>query len=487
MSAKSLPPRTLPDPDRGPRPTVAVVGAGLLGSLLALRLAADGFSVDLIDAAPRVGGLADSITIGNATWDRFYHVVLLSDSHTRTLLDELGLADRLHWGTTLTGFYCNGRLHSMSNALEFLRFPPLSLLDKLRLGGTIFLASRIRRPRPLEGMLAVDWLRRWSGQRVLDRIWLPLLRSKLGSNATQASAAFIWAIIARLYAARRSGLKEERFGYIDGGYALVNAALEQRLAAAGVRCHFGQPVTAIDCRQPAGADAARAAPIGPHATGARVPESAGFDVRLRDGRVITADRVICTVAPPLVARLVPALTDAERERLAGVTYQGILCAAIRLRHGLSRYYVTNITDGWVPFTGVIEMTTLVDRAHFDGDSLVYLPLYLPQDAEQWQWSDAEVRRRFLDALARMYPHFDRGDVVDFQVSRARQVLAVSTLDYSTRVMPPMTTSIPGLYCLNSAQIPYGTLNVNETLGLVSRHWRTLARAMVGAAGPKTTA
>ena len=45
----------------------------------------------------------------------------------------------------------------------------------------------------------------------------PLLRAKLGDAYQAASAAFIWATIQRLYAARRSGLKKEMFGYVPGG------------------------------------------------------------------------------------------------------------------------------------------------------------------------------------------------------------------------------------------------------------------------------
>ena len=44
----------------------------------------------------------------------------------------------------------------------------------------------------------------------------------------------------------------------------------------------------------------------------------------------------------------------------------------------------------------------------------------------------------------------------FRVSRVRQVLAVSTLSYSER-LPPMVTSVPGLYVVNSAHIVNGTL------------------------------
>lgn len=447
----------------GGRRRIAIVGAGLLGSVLALRLAREGHEVELIEAASEIGGLAGTMTIGDTTWDRFYHVILLSDKHTRTLLDELGLADRLRWGTTRTGFYTDGRMHSMSNALEFLRFEPLSLFDKLRLGGTIFLASRIRRPEPLERQLAIDWLRKWSGKRVVDKIWLPLLRSKLGANATEASAAFIWAIIARLYAARRSGLKEEKFGYIDGGYAGVNDALVAALKAAGVTLTLGSAVKAIERR--------------PNPGGPFAPGGDSFEVSLENGAVVQADRVVCTLAPSITARIARDLSLAERKRLSTVTYQGIICAAVRLRRPLSPYYVTNITDRWVPFTGVIEMTALVDRERFGGDSLVYLPLYLPQRADAWEWTDEEIRERFLAALKRMHPELSEADVVDFKVSRARQVLAISTLDYSARQMPPIATSVPGLLCLNAAQIPYGTLNVNETLGLIDRHWSTVTQSL----------
>jgi protoporphyrinogen oxidase len=128
--------------------------------------------------------------------------------------------------------------------------------------------------------------------------------------------------------------------------------------------------------------------------------------------------------------------------------------------------VTNITDRWVPFTGVIEMTALVDRERFDGLSLVYLPCYLAQDDPAWKSTDAEFLERCMEALERMYPHFDRRDVVATQVGRAREVLAISTLGYSTTLMPGLTTSLPNVFVLNSAQIAAGTLNVNETLCLV---------------------
>ncbi len=130
----------------------------------------------------------------------------------------------MKWVETKTGFYMDGQLYSMSNSVEFLRFPPLSLIDKFRLGVTIAYATRrVKDWKRLEKISVTDWLTKLSGKNVFEKMWKPLLRAKLGENYQLASAAFIWAIIARMYAARRSGLKKEMFGYLPGGYGRMLA------------------------------------------------------------------------------------------------------------------------------------------------------------------------------------------------------------------------------------------------------------------------
>ena len=131
---------------------VGIVGGGLLGMTLAKRLTSQGHRVTVLEAASQSGGLAAPARLGEYTWDRFYHVVLLSDAYLRALIEELGLTGQLHWKPTRTGFYIDGRLRSLSSTLEFLTFPALGLLDKARLGATILYASRLRDWRPLESI-----------------------------------------------------------------------------------------------------------------------------------------------------------------------------------------------------------------------------------------------------------------------------------------------------------------------------------------------
>jgi protoporphyrinogen oxidase len=149
---------------------------------------------------------------------------------------------------------------------------------------------------------------------------------------------------------------------------------------------------------------------------------------------------------------------------------GILCASVLLTKPLAHYYVTNITDTRVPFTAVIEMTALVDPAEFGGQHLVYLPHYASVDDPAWQWSDDELREQFLSALTKMYPEFSVDHVQEFRVSRVRQVMALPTLNYSDHV-PPIKTSLPNVYVVNSAQIVKGTLNVNEVIEIAENAFR----------------
>jgi protoporphyrinogen oxidase len=408
---------------------------------LAHRLAQHGQDVTLFEAAPELGGLASAWNLGDVVWDRHYHVTLRSDANLRALLTELGLEKEMAWVETRTGFYTDGTLYSMSNTLEFLRFPPLGLLGKARLGATILYAARIRNWKKLEQIPVADWLKRWSGRATFEKIWLPLLRAKLGDNYRKASAAFIWAIIARMYAARRTGLKKEMFGYVPGGYARTLGRFAERLASEHVRLEMNQAATKVE----ATADG-------------------GVAIELAGGGRRTFDQVVVTLAAPLASRLCAGLSSDEHARLQGIQYQGVICASLLLKRPLANFYVTNITDPWVPFTAVIEMSALVDRAHFGGRALVYLPKYVTPDDPAFSLSDQELQDSFLSALGRMYPHFHRADVECFRVSRVKYVLAISTLGYSDR-LPSMTTSIPGVHIVNSAHIVNGTLNVNETIQL----------------------
>ncbi len=430
--------------------TVGIVGGGMLGITLALRLREKGYEVTLYEAAKEVGGLASAWNMNGVTWDRFYHVILMSDLLTRKIIKEAGLEDELQWVETKTGFYNDGKLYSMSNSLEFLKFPPLNLVDKFRLGLTILQASRVKDWRKLENIPVSEWLKKWSGSSTFQKIWKPLLKAKLGNQYTETSAAFIWATIQRMYAARNSGLKKEMFGYVNGGYARILDKLYNLLQERGITIKTAHLVENVEN-------------VHDHPV-----------ISFSGGKKATHDKVVLTIPSSFVSKICPGLDEREKKLHNEIQYLGVVCASLLLKKPISPYYVTNITENWVPFTGVIEMSSLVDRKNFNGNSLIYLPKYVNSADPLLKVPDKEVKEIFWFALKKMYPFLEDKDLEFFGVSRAKNVFALSTLNYSQK-LPPIKSSIPGLYILNSAHITNGTLNVNETVQLAESNLEKLEK------------
>jgi protoporphyrinogen oxidase len=491
---------------QNPKSKIAIIGGGFLGLTLALRLAESGARVTVFESSGEIGGLASAWQIGDVVWDKHYHVTLLSDAYTRKIVSELGLENDFDWVETKTGFYTDGKLVSMSNALEFLKFPPLGLTGKFRLGATIFYASKVKDWKHLEKIPVEQWLKKLSGKRTFEKMWKPLLKAKLGEAYRETSAAFIWATIQRLYAARNSDLKKEMFGYVRGGYARVLERFGELLREKGVEIRLNCRVSEIiktgeklkvefNAKAQSGEDAkeiyplinteARRWKIGNEMVAVSEPPAVAGGLTRKENRpqINTDthrfknedrrpktedqfDKVILTCPSSVAAKICPQLSNEEKAKLDGVKYQGIVCASVLLKNSLSDFYVTNITDE-TPFTGIIEMSALVDKKHFGGNALVYLPKYAAPDDELFEKSDAEIKEIFFGALEKMYAHFRREDVLAFEVSRVRQVFPIPTLNYSEN-LPPAKTSLENVFVINSAHIVNGTLNVNETVQLAEK-------------------
>lgn len=412
----------------------------MLGLAMAWRLQERGHRVTVVEAADAIGGLTRHFESGDSTWDRFYHVIDASDQSLIRLLDDIGLAQDIRWTTTQTLLYDGYKHYSLNNARDYLRLPVLSLVAKLRIGLNIVYAGARKRRGGLEHISAERWLCRWSGRNAYEQLWAPLLRSKLGESYDKVSATFIWSVIRRFYGARQGSQRTEQFGFISGGYARVIATLEAALNNHGVRFITGHPVEGVD------SDGHNRVQI------------------VVDGNSHTFDKVIATYSGPLVARTLSGLDAKEKAQHAALAYQGVVCLSLLMTRPLGGAYMTYITDNSIPFTTVIEMSALTGTAHYGDRHLVYLPRYIRSNDPLLDAGDEEIRRTFLAGLKRMYPDVLDEHVISAHIARARYVMTLPVLDYSA-VLPPMETSITGLYVCNSAQIVDASLSVNEAVAL----------------------
>jgi protoporphyrinogen oxidase len=428
-----------------------VVGAGMVGLSMAHRLRQAGHRVTILERAPEVGGLTGAHAVGPITWDQHYHVTLASDTAWRAILSDLGLDSKIVWKTTRTACLADGTLLPVSSPLEFLKFSPLTLVQRFRLAATLAWATQIRDGQKMEQISVEKWLRKFSGASAFDRFWKPLLRAKLGGAYTQASAAFIWATAQRLGKARKNGLDAEKFGYVPGGYSKIVSTFVDHLRADGVTIRTGVSIASVHSRS----------------------------VVLDGGEVISADQVVVTTSAHAAAKLIPELTQHERSLLHSVLYQGVIDVSIVLPKQLCPYYLTYLLDETI-LTGVVDMSSLVESSELGGHGLVYLPRYAAPDDPMFDMTDDELVSAFTNALAKAYPSFDPTTVIASKVAKVREVFSVPTLRYSDRVLP-FATSVPGVWIANGSQIVNGTLNVDESVQLAERAVQDILRA-----GKRTT-
>lgn len=164
---------------------------------------------------------------------------------TRGLVEELGLGDDYRWVETKTGFYTDGQLVSMSNTMEFLKFPPLGIIGKLRLGATIFIASRITDWKKTGKISVEDWLVRLSGRSTFERSGSRCSKQNL-ATPTSRRRRHLSGRPSSGCTPRKSGLKKEMFGYVRGGYARVLERFGKVLAREGVEIRLNSPVQTIE-------------------------------------------------------------------------------------------------------------------------------------------------------------------------------------------------------------------------------------------------
>ncbi len=205
----------------------AILGGGALGLTLAYRLAAAGERVEVIEREREAGGLAAGFRLdADGPWlEKFYHHIFGTDTALVALIQELGLADRLFWGTPNSSILIGGKPYELAgNVGAMLALTPLPLRDRLRMGAAGAFLKVLPDPGVLEGQTAAAWLRRWMGPRAYDVIWEPQLRGKFGMYAGKVAMPWMWA---------RVHYRTSALGYLRGGFQQLYEALARGITAHG--------------------------------------------------------------------------------------------------------------------------------------------------------------------------------------------------------------------------------------------------------------
>ena len=393
---------------------VVVIGSGAMGLAAAYHAAKAGQTVEVLEAGPVAGGMAAHFDFDGLSIERFYHFVCKADEATFELMDELGIGGLMRWRTTTMGLFAGGKLHEWGNPLALLRYPGVGLVSRLRYGLLAFLSTRRDRWEALETQTAREWITRWGGAEVYEKLWKPLLDLKFYEYADQVSAAWIWTRVKRVGRSRRSVFVEE-LGYIEGGTETLIKRLCQRIGELGGVIRLGTPVSKVV-----------------------TDDGRVTGVETRCG-VRPADAVICTTPTPLVSALAPDLPPEWRAKYEAIHNIGVCCLVFKLRKSVSPHFWVNIAEPDIPIPGIIEFSNLrpVD------DTIVFVPYYMPATHEKFGWPDDRLLSEAFDCLVRLNPALSAEDVLASRVARLKHAQPICEPGFAARI-PPVQTPIQGL-------------------------------------------
>jgi protoporphyrinogen oxidase len=278
----------------------------------------------------------------------------------------------------------------------------------------MFAASRRSDWSGLEHVSARDWITRWCGADVYERLWAPLFRLKFFEYADDISAAWIGTRIRRVGTSRRSLLQEE-LGYLEGGSDTLVQALVRSIERQGGTIRLATPARRIEIARNA-------------VTGVTTPEE-----------TLRTDAVISTVPTPLVSALVPDLLTEWRARYAAIANIGVVCVVLRLRRSVTPHFWVNIADPRFEIPGIIEFSNLRPT----GDTVVYIPYYMPTSHPKFARDDAFFRQEGFGYLRLINTALSENDLVACHVGRLRYAQPICPPGFAA-MLPPVETPVAGL-------------------------------------------
>ena len=403
---------------------IAIIGAGFGGMAAAYDLRKAGHEVVIYESANYVGGLASGFKEPHWDWsvEKFYHHWFQSDSSMLGLIDELGLRDKVIFPRPYTVLLHDGKWYPFDSIVNALLFPGLGFgLNKIRFGFVGLYLRLTNDWKTLEKFTADEWMRKYAGREVYEKMWKPLLVGKFGPFYKDVNMAWMWA---------RLKARTTRLGTFEGGFQKFADLFGGILNKMGVEIRLGTSVKFIKRNQAQG-----------------LSIDAG-------GVVESFDKVLVTTSPNLMAKFCPDLPENYLKGLLELKSMGAVVMVLSLKRQLSKegYYWFNLPkEAGYPMLALVEHTNFVSKEHFGGDYIVYAGDYLEVGHEYFSMSDEELLERFTPAFKKFNPEFERNWVKKIWVNKTNYAQPIPLVNHSKNI-PAIQTPIDGLYFASMSQV-----------------------------------
>ncbi len=372
---------------------IAIIGTGIGGLTAGYELLKKNNKVTIFEKEKNIGGLAAGFKMEGEILDKSYRHIFKTDKDIIELINELGLKNKLHWYKSSTGLYWQGKIYPFLTAMDLLKFKPLNILEKFRMGMVAMWLKFDKDWKKYENVLAYSWMKKMIGDKPYKVVWEPLLKGKFDDIYKQISMAWLWARIhTRGNSTNEKG--EEVLGYLDGGFESLTKKLAEKIKTKGGKIILNKEIDDIE----------------------KIKKE--FDLII------------------------------DTRPIKEVNYLGMVNIVFSSSQNLGKYYWNNINDLNSPFVALLQHTNLVGTKKYNGKNIYYLGTYISQKSKYFKWSDKQIIDEWLSYLPNVFPNFDRKQISQINVFKFKNAQHIVGLNYKV----PAYKVSNNYYRLNFAQI-----------------------------------
>lgn len=412
---------------------VGIIGAGAAGLAAAYELTLAGVEVSVYEKASFVGGQASTFDVESTPLERGYHHLFTSDTDILALMSEIGLSDRMEWYESKVGIFYDGKIFNLVTPLDLLKFSPLSIIDRIRMGLVTMILKTKKDWESLETVTTDEWIKTWAGKRVYEVVWGPLLRGKFGDrHYTEIGMPWFWGKIHTRFASRGKNMAKELLGYPKGSFGEIFDTLTKKIELMGGTVKLSTGVSKIIIEK---------------------GKAVGLSIESNSKQEVTQrfDAILSTTPSFVFPKLVPKMPKEYEERLTTVQYMSAVLIILILDRPLTNVYWLNVADRSIPFVGVIEHTNMIDSSFYGGKHIVYLSNYLNIDHRLYQMDHKQLLEEYLPHIKKINPDFEESWIEKTYYHKVGAAQPIIGINYSQRI-PSHKTPFEGLYLANTTQI-----------------------------------
>ena len=394
---------------------IAIVGAGFTGLAAGLKLLKAGHQVTIFEKDSLPGGLA--LGFSNPKWqwtlEKHYHHWFTNDNQV------LSLAKKIKYPVIIkrpeTSVYVDGKSYKLDSPLDILRFPKLTLIQRLRMGLAIALLRYNPFWKMLEKYKASVFLPKMMGKKPYETLWGPLLTKKFGSFVSDISLAWFWARIVK---------RTPYLAYPKGGFLEFANAIVAIIRKKGGKVLFNTKVKKITIQN---------------------------NEKVKVDRLLF-DKTIVTLPSYLFVQITPQLPEIYKQKLLGLKGLGAINLVLRLKKPFfqDHTYWLNICDTRFPLTAIVEHTNFMEKKYYNNEHLVYLGNYLHHNHPFMNMNSKDLLKKYDPLLTKINKAY-KSNIIDTHLFSVPFAQPIIPINYS-KIIPPLKTPLKNVYLANIQQV-----------------------------------